>query len=66
MAQVILSSVGQAVGGPIGAVIGSTLGRAIDQRVISGLSPARQRGPRLEALKVQGTAEGRRCSVGRG
>jgi len=58
MAQVILSSVGQAVGGPIGAVIGSTLGRAIDQRVISGLEPARQRGPRLEALKVQGTAEG--------
>ena len=58
MAQVILSSVGQAVGGPIGAVIGSTLGRTIDQRVISGLSPARQKGPRLEALKVQGTAEG--------
>ncbi|MDZ4373902.1 MAG: glycoside hydrolase TIM-barrel-like domain-containing protein, partial [Phenylobacterium sp.] len=58
MAQVILSSVGQAVGGPIGAVIGSTLGRAIDQRVISSLEPARQKGPRLETLKVQGTAEG--------
>lgn len=58
MAQVILSSVGQAVGGPIGAVIGSTLGRAIDQRVVSSLEPARQRGPRLETLKVQGTAEG--------
>jgi hypothetical protein len=58
MAQVILTSVGQAVGGPIGAVIGSTLGRAIDQRVMSGLEPARQRGPRLETLKVQGTAEG--------
>ena len=58
MAQMILSSVGQAIGGPIGAVIGSTLGRVIDQRVISGLEPARQRGPRLEALKVQGTAEG--------
>ncbi|HWQ86260.1 baseplate multidomain protein megatron [Brevundimonas sp.] len=58
MAQVILSSVGQAVGGPVGAVIGSTLGRAIDQRVISGLEPARQKGPRLETLKVQGTAEG--------
>ena len=58
MAQVILSSVGQAVGGPIGAVIGSTLGRAIDQRVMSGLEPSRQKGPRLETLKVQGTAEG--------
>ena len=58
MAQMILSSAGQAVGGPIGAVIGSTLGRAIDQRVISGLEPARQRGPRLETLKVQGAAEG--------
>ena len=58
MAQMILSGVGQAVGGPIGAVIGSTLGRAIDQRVVSGLEPARQKGPRLEALKVQGTAEG--------
>ena len=58
MAQVILTSVGQVVGGPIGAIIGSTLGRAIDQRVLSSLEPARQKGPRLEALKVQGTAEG--------
>ncbi|HST90968.1 MAG TPA: glycoside hydrolase/phage tail family protein [Brevundimonas sp.] len=58
MAQVVLSSVGQAVGGPVGAVIGSTLGRALDQRVVAGLEPARQRGPRLETLKVQGTAEG--------
>jgi broad specificity phosphatase PhoE len=58
MAQVILSSVGQAVGGPIGAVIGSMVGRAIDQRMISSLEPARQKGPRLETLNVQGTAEG--------
>ncbi len=58
MAQMILSSVGQAVGGPIGSVIGATIGRAIDQRVVSGLEPARQKGPRLEMLKVQGTAEG--------
>jgi hypothetical protein len=58
VAQVILTSVGQAIGGPIGAVIGSTLGRAIDQRAISGLEPARQRGPRLETLRVQGSAEG--------
>lgn len=67
MAQVILTSVGQAIGGPIGAVIGSTLGRAIDQRAISSLEPARQRGPRLEALKVQGSAEGApmACAFGR-
>src|SRR5690606_22452729 len=58
MAQMILTSVGQSVGGPIGAFIGSTIGRAIDQRVISSLEPARQKGPRLETLKVQGTAEG--------
>ncbi|WP_442881144.1 baseplate multidomain protein megatron [Brevundimonas sp.] len=58
MAQVILTSVGQAVGGPIGAVIGSMVGRAIDQRVMSSLEPARQKGPRFETLKVQGTAEG--------
>ena len=58
MAQMILGGVGQAIGGPIGAVIGSTLGRMIDQRVVSSLEPARQRGPRLETLKVQWTAEG--------
>src|SRR6478672_7496108 len=58
MAQVVLTSVGQAVGGPIGAVVGSMVGRAIDQRVISSLDPARQKGPRVETLKIQGTAEG--------
>lgn len=58
MAQIILGGLGQAIGGPIGAVIGATLGRAVDQRAIAGLEPPRQRGPRLETLKVQGTAEG--------
>ncbi|MDQ1155411.1 glycoside hydrolase/phage tail family protein [Brevundimonas sp. SORGH_AS_0993] len=58
MAQVVLSAVGQSIGGPVGRVIGSTLGRAIDNRVIGSLGPARQIGPRLETLKVQGTAEG--------
>jgi hypothetical protein len=58
MAQVILSSVGQSIGGPIGSAIGSTIGRAIDQRVISSLQPARQKGPRLETLRIQGAAEG--------
>jgi hypothetical protein len=58
MAQVVLSAVGQSVGGPVGRVIGSTLGRAIDNRMVGSLGPARQVGPRLETLKVQGTAEG--------
>ena len=58
MAQVILSAVGQQVGGGVGRVIGATIGRAIDDRAIAGLGPARQIGPRLETLKVQGTAEG--------
>ncbi len=58
MAQVILSTVGQQVGGGVGRVIGATIGRAIDDRAIAGLGPARQIGPRLETLKVQGTAEG--------
>lgn len=58
MAQVILGAVGGAVGGPLGAAIGGLLGRSVDQWAIAGLEPARQRGPRLEALKVQGTAEG--------
>ncbi|WP_292044441.1 MULTISPECIES: glycoside hydrolase/phage tail family protein [unclassified Brevundimonas] len=58
MAQVVLSAVGQQVGGGIGRVIGATIGRAIDNRVIGSLGPARQIGPRIETLKVQGTAEG--------
>ena len=58
MAQVVLSAVGQQVGGGIGRVIGATIGRAIDNRVVGSLGPARQIGPRIETLKVQGTAEG--------
>ena len=49
---------GLPVGGGVGRVIGATIGRAIDDRAIAGLGPARQIGPRLETLKVQGTAEG--------
>lgn len=49
---------GQSIGGPVGRVIGATIGRAIDNRVVGSLSPARHVGPRLETLKVQGTAEG--------
>ncbi len=39
-------------------MIGATIGRVIDDRVIGSLSPARQLGPRLDGLKIQGTAEG--------
>ena len=58
MAQVILGGLGGAIGGTLGATIGGLLGRSLDQGLIAGLTPARQRGPRLEGLKVQGTAEG--------
>ena len=58
MAQVVLTAVGGSIGGPVGAFIGATLGRAIDNRVIASLSPARQRGPRLEALNLQSSADG--------
>ena len=58
MAQVVLGAVGGAVGGGIGRIIGATLGGMLDRAVVAGLEPARQRGPRLEGLKVQGTAEG--------
>ena len=58
MAQVILSEVGGAIGGPIGRMIGATIGAVVDQRAVASLEPARQRGPRLDRLKVQGTGEG--------
>jgi hypothetical protein len=58
LAQVILSNVGQQIGGPIGQFIGSTIGKAIDNRVIASLSPARQKGPRLEGLSLQSSADG--------
>lgn len=58
MAQVVLSSIGQAVGGAPGAAIGNLIGRQVDQAVIASLQPARQRGPRLDGLKVQNTSEG--------
>ncbi|PRA29950.1 MULTISPECIES: glycoside hydrolase/phage tail family protein [unclassified Brevundimonas] len=58
MAQVVLSNLGQHFGGPIGQFIGATVGRAVDERVIASLSPARQKGPRLEALSLQSSADG--------
>ena len=58
MAQVIFSAVGGAVGGDFGRVIGGALGGAVDRSLIASLDPARQRGPRLETLKVQSSADG--------
>ncbi|MFC5372914.1 glycoside hydrolase TIM-barrel-like domain-containing protein [Brevundimonas faecalis] len=66
MAQVVLSEAGRAIGGPIGQAVGSTLGRMLDQRLIASLSPAR-RGPRLEGLSLQSSADGApmACVLGR-
>lgn len=58
MAQVILSAVGGQVGGPVGRAIGGLVGRSVDNAVIGALGPARQRGPRLETLQVQSSADG--------
>ena len=58
MAQVILSAVGTAVAGPIGSSIGLIVGAAIDSAVINGLTPDRQVGPRIPALRLSGAAEG--------
>ena len=67
MAQVMLGGVGAALGGGVGRVIGSALGRAADDALIGALQPARQRGPRLEGLRLQSTAEGApmACVLGR-
>ena len=53
MAQMILGAVGQAVGGGAGQAIGATLGAIADRAAINALTPARQKGPRLEGLRVQ-------------
>ena len=67
MAQVILSSVGQALGGPVGAAVGAAAGAALDAAAINALKPARQLGPRLPGLRVTSTAEGAplACVLGR-
>lgn len=58
MAQVALSGIGQAMGGAPGAMLGNFIGRGLDQAMIASLQPARQRGPRLEGMKLQSTSEG--------
>lgn len=67
MAQVILGGIGGAVGGGVGRAIGAALGGVVDRGIVNALSPARQRGPRLETLRVQSSADGApmACAFGR-
>ncbi|WP_396594212.1 glycoside hydrolase/phage tail family protein [Brevundimonas sp. R86498] len=58
MAQVILGGFGSAIGGGVGQAIGAALGGVVDRGLLGLLSPERQRGPRLETLRLQSTAEG--------
>lgn len=58
MAQIVLGGIGGIIGGGLGQAVGSVLGGLADRSLIGALSPARQRGPRLETLKLQSTAEG--------
>ena len=58
MAQVVLGGLGGAIGGGLGRIVGGAVGGMIDRGLVAGLQPARQKGPRLSALSVQGAAEG--------
>ena len=58
MAQVVLGGIGGAIGGGLGQAVGAALGSGLDRAFVAGLAPARQRGPRLEGLKIQSSAEG--------
>jgi hypothetical protein len=58
MAQAVLGGLGQALGGGVGQAIGRALGGMLDQQLVASLGPARQVGPRLEALRLQSTAGG--------
>lgn len=58
MAQVVLGAIGSAIGGGVGRTIGALLGGHIDRLAVASLQPPRQIGPRLEGLKIQGSAEG--------
>ncbi|MFT4954339.1 MAG: hypothetical protein ACI8U3_000710 [Brevundimonas sp.] len=58
MAQVILGGIGGAVGGAFGRALGAFAGASLDRLAVSSLAEPRQRGPRLETLKVQSSADG--------
>lgn len=67
MTQVAFSAVGNMIAGPIGGAIGSMIGSAVDSQIVASLQPAKQVGPRLEGLRVQGSGEGQAlaCVFGR-
>lgn len=58
MAQVILGAVGGAIGGGVGRALGALAGAQVDRLAVASLTPPRQRGPRLETLHLQSSAEG--------
>ncbi len=58
MAQVILGAAGGLIGGGVGKAIGAFVGAQLDRLAVAGLAPPRQRGPRLEGLRLQSSAEG--------
>ena len=58
MTQVAFAAVGGFFGGPVGAAIGGMIGGMVDSHLVNSLKPARQIGPRLEGLKLLGTAQG--------
>ncbi len=58
MAQVVLGGIGGLVGGGVGRAVGAALGGVVDRGLMGALSPVLHRGPRLETLRVQSTAEG--------
>ncbi|HYC75734.1 baseplate multidomain protein megatron [Brevundimonas sp.] len=58
MAQVVLGGIGGAGGGGLGRIIGATLGGMLDRSLVGGLETPRQKGPRLNVLALQGSAEG--------
>ncbi len=63
----VLGAVGGAIGGGAGQALGAALGGMADRAVVGALTPARQRGPRLETLRIQSSAEGApmACAFGR-
>ncbi len=58
MASLILSTIGSALFGPVGGAAGALAGSALDQALITSLTPARIQPSRLSSLKVQGGGEG--------
>ncbi len=67
MAQVVLGGLGGAIGGGVGRGLGALLGGAIDRGLVGALQPPQQRGPRLETLRLQSSADGAPmvCAFGR-